>query len=62
MLCLCSSVSCASKPDTVLIGAATVQCQVDCVRVSKAFVKEHAEVLDRLIRTEAALMQCQRTP
>lgn len=58
MLCSLSFVSCASKPKSVLIGAATVQCQSECVSVSKAYVKEHADLFDEVIRLKASLKIC----
>jgi hypothetical protein len=43
--------------------AATVQCRQECVSVSRAFVKEHANLFDEVIRLRAALKLCQeRTP
>lgn len=60
MLCLGSIVSCSSKLGlNVPASDATVQCKTDCVSVSKAFVKEHANLFDELIRTKAALKTCQ---
>ena len=54
--CSLSIASCVSRPDPNLsIGASTVACTVDCVPVSKAFVKEHAELFDEVIRLRAAL-------
>lgn len=56
MLCLSGFVSCASKPaPSVPANAATVQCTTDCVAVSKAFIKEHADLYDEVIRLRAAL-------
>lgn len=56
MLCLMSSVSCVSKPArSAAPSAATTRCQVDCVIVSRAFVKEHADLFDEVIRCRAAL-------
>lgn len=61
--CSLSIASCASKPDhNAPIGPATLQCSSDCVPVSKAFVKEHADLFDELIRTRAALARCHETP
>jgi len=63
IFCLLSIVSCASKRDPNLaIGAATLQCQVECVSVSKAFVKEHAELFDEDIKLRAALKLCNEKP
>lgn len=60
MCCLPITASCSTKLDrNAPIGGATVQCQADCVQVSKGFVKEHAELFDELIRTKAALKMCQ---
>lgn len=60
ILCSLTIANCASKLDpNAPIGGATVQCQADCVQVSKGFVKEHAELFDELIRTKAALKMCQ---
>ena len=57
-LLLLSCVSCQGKLDRrIPLDAATVQCQTDCVSVSKAFLKEHADLFDELIRTKAALEQ-----
>ena len=59
MLCLPSIVSCSPKLDpNLVIGEATLQCKVDCVSVSRGFVKEHATLFDELIRTKAALKVC----
>ena len=38
---------------------ATVQCQTNCVSVSKEFVKEHGRLFARVIRLKAALKLCQ---
>ena len=62
MLSSCSFVSCASKSKPILIGAATVHCQTDCVPVSKAFIKEHADWGIENIRLKAALNLCQKKP
>ena len=56
MLFLASCGLFGSKPDpSVPANAATVQCQTDCVPVSKAFIKEHADLYDEVIRLRAAL-------
>ena len=61
MLCWGSIVSCAeSKGREVPASAATLQCQVDCVSVSKALVKEHYDLFDENIRLKAALAICER--
>jgi hypothetical protein len=53
-------VSCANKLDpNLVIGESTVECKVDCVSVSKGFIKEHATLFDELIRTKASLKMCQ---
>lgn len=41
---------------------ATVQCTVDCWPVSKAFVKEHANLFNEVIRLRAALEECRKMP
>ena len=49
-----------SKPaPSVPASDATTQCKADCVSVSKAFIKEHANLFYELIRTKAALKLCQ---
>ena len=58
-------VSCtSSKIDTrAPLGPATVQCdpmvRPDCVSVSKAFVKEHADLFDEVIRARATIKMYQ---
>ena len=64
--CLLTTASCAAKLDhKVPLGPESVQCPVmgvhspsDCVTVTKAFVKEHGELFDRLIRTLAEWQKC----
>lgn len=61
MLSLGSIVSCSTKPaPNVPASDASVQCTVDCVSVTKAFVKEHANLFDELIRTKAALEEARK--
>ena len=55
-------VSCASKSKPILIGDVTVQCHTDCVPVSKAFIKEHADWGLENVRLKAALDLCQKKP
>ena len=63
MLFSLSFVSCANRPDPrIPLSPATAQCTVDCVSVSKAFAKEHADLFDEVIRTRAALEQCREKP
>jgi hypothetical protein len=63
MLSLGSIVSCTSKPDlSVPSSDATVQCEADCVSVSKAFVKEHSNLFNEVIRLRAALEMCREKP
>lgn len=50
-----SIASCGSKVSPVPRSAATVQCGTDCVPVSKAFLKEHADLYDEVIRLRAAV-------
>lgn len=38
---------------------ASVVCQTNCVSVTPAFVKEHADLFDEVIRLRAALKVCQ---
>jgi hypothetical protein len=60
MLCLGSMSACAGKPaPSVPASAATVQCKVDCVSVSKAFIKQHAELYEEAIKMRAALKFCE---
>lgn len=62
-LCLLSFVSCTKKPGlSVPASNATAQCKTECVSVSKAFVKEHANLFDELIRTKAALEEARKKP
>ena len=56
MLSLASCGHFASKPaPSVPANEATVQCRTDCVPVSKAFIKEHADLYDEVIRLRAAM-------
>jgi hypothetical protein len=56
-------VSCASKVPKVPASNAEAGCKVDCVPVTKAFLKEHAELYDQLIRVKTNLKNCQeKTP
>jgi hypothetical protein len=60
MLCLLSTVSCSTKLDpNLVIGESSLRCDLDCVVVTKGFIKEHAKMFDQLIRTKAALKMCQ---
>ena len=58
MCCLLNIASCSTKPETVLIGESTTQCETDCVAVSKGFILEHAKLFDALKRTKEALKVC----
>ena len=64
MLSWMSIASCASVPDYKLAPrtGATVQCQTDCVSVSRTFLKEHADLFDEVIRARASLKMCQERP
>ena len=62
MCCLLSSANCAPKSDLrTPLSPATTQCTVECVPVSKAFIKEHAELFDEVIRLRAALQRAHDT-
>ena len=54
--------ACDKRPASVLIGDATAQCTVDCVSVSKGFLKEHANLFDEVIRLRADKKLCQEKP
>jgi hypothetical protein len=41
-------------------SAASVACTMDCVLVTRALVKEHAELFDEVIRLHAALAICEK--
>lgn len=59
IFCLLTIVSCDSKlVPNVPLGEMTLQCTKDCVSVSKAFIKEHAELFDEDIKLRAALKMC----
>ena len=62
MGCLMSTASCTNKlaPNPVTPSDATVQCTVDCWSVSKAFVKEHANLFNEVIKLRAALEECRK--
>lgn len=61
LILLLSVTSCQSKPaQSIPASDATVQCQKDCIAVSKAFVKEHANLFNEVIRTKAALEDCRK--
>lgn len=63
MLFLASCGLFGNKPGpNVPSSDATVQCQKDCVSVSKALVKEHADLFDEVIRLRAALEVCREKP
>lgn len=63
MLCLVNIVSCTSKQGlSVPASDATTRCKTDCVSVSKALVKEHANLFDEAIRLRAALEDCRKKP
>jgi hypothetical protein len=63
MLCLASIVSCANKPArSVTPSEATVQCTEDCWSVSKAFVKEHANLFNEVIRLRALAEEARKRP
>lgn len=63
MLSLLSIETSCSKPAlNVPASDATTRCTVNCVSVSKAFIKEHANLFDELIRTKAALEDCRKKP
>ena len=60
MLSLSSCGILNSKPaPSVPASDASVQCRQDCVSVTKAFVKEHANLYDEAIRLRASLKMCQ---
>ena len=67
LLLMCCSLSIAScswnKAPRAAFSDASVKCdpklRADCWSVTPAFVKEHALLLDRLIRAKAALAICQ---
>ena len=62
MLCLLSIVSCSAKLDpNLVIGESSLMCDLDCVVVTKGFIKEHANLFDELIRTKASLKMCQES-
>ena len=62
MLCLLSIVSCSGKLDpNLVIGESSLMCDLDCVVVTKGFIKEHANLFDELIRTKASLKMCQES-
>lgn len=58
ILCLLSTVSCGRA----IVSSAdnTVQCKADCAFVSKALIKEHAELFDEVIRLREALAICEK--
>ena len=61
MLSLLGTVSCAgNKVPEVPASASSVRCMQDCVSVTKAFVKEHADLFDEAIRLRAALAICEK--
>ena len=61
MLSLVTIVSCTTKPvPSVPASDATVQCEKDCWSVSKAFVKEHANLFNEVIKLRAALEECRK--
>ena len=63
MLSLLSMSACVSKPvPSVPATAATTQCKTDCVSVSKAFVKRHAELFDENIRLKAKVKLLEAKP
>jgi hypothetical protein len=41
---------------------ATMQCQTDCVSVSKGYAIEHGQLFDEVIRLRAALEVCREKP
>lgn len=53
--------SCVSKPDPKPDppSGATVACTTDCFSVSTAFIREHAQLFDEVVRLRAALKLCQ---
>lgn len=60
MSCLLGTVSCAgNRVPSVPASAASVRCQTECVSVTKALVKEHAELFEENIRLHAALAICE---
>jgi hypothetical protein len=64
IFCLLNIVACSSKPvPKAAFSDASVQCdtlkRTDCWSVTPAYVKEHANLFDELIRTKAALKLCQ---
>ncbi len=60
MLLWVSIGACVNKHKPVLIGEATVQCKVDCVSVSKGYLREHAQLFDEVIRLRADLDLCKK--
>ena len=61
MSCLLATVSCAGNTfPNVPASAASVNCHGDCVLVTKALVKEHAELFEEVIRLRAALAICEK--
>ena len=66
MCCLLSTVlSCSSKAPKAAFSDASVKCdpkaRKDCWSVTPAYVKEHALLLDTVIRTKAALEFCRQS-
>ena len=58
--CLLSTASCATAPAPS--SDASVQCTAECVLVTKALVKEHADLFQEAIRLRAALASCRTQP
>ena len=66
MCCSLSTVlSCSSKIPKAAFSDASVKCdpkvRADCWSVTPAYVKEHANILDALIRAKAALEFCRQS-
>ena len=66
MCCLLSTVlSCSSKAPKAAFSDASVKCdpkvRTDCWSVTPAYVKEHTNILDALIRAKAALEFCRQS-
>ena len=67
LLLLCSllstGISCAKPVPKAAFDDASVDCdqakRKDCWSVTPAYIKEHAVLYDKLIRTTSALKQCQ---
>ena len=54
--------SCQTPPAKTVEVVASVNCQHECVAVTKQFVLEHAVLFEQTIRLKAALKACQGNP